>query len=332
MSESEAATQRVDGRRHTEGAPHRVLLVYGARRQVKELAQTLRSVCVEVDISEKLPDLAAARPDLMLVDYDTLPPEDRTRLVREFATLGGKTRLLLLSEDQAKADYVHLFSNRMLTNLIARNEVVDAEELIVTVQKLLRRDIFGIEKYFTWGVQPRFVRINRSSQKDAVLQDAANFSTALGIHPRLVSLFCGVADEFITNAIYNAPVDSNGNSRYAHVSREVDVSLEPGEDIEIKFSCDGRRLGISAADPFGSLTKERILDYLSKCFRKGDDQIDQKAGGAGLGFYQVFESLTQFVVNIHPGQKTEMIGLIDVRGTYKDFVSRNKSFNIFIDD
>ena len=38
------------------------------------------------------------------------------------------------------------------------------------------------------------------------------------------------------------------------------------------------------------------------------------------------------VINLKPGRATEILGLIDVRGTYKDFATRGKSFNVFVDD
>ena len=44
-----------------------------------------------------------------------------------------------------------------------------------------------------------------------------------------------------------------------------------------------------------------------------------------------FDSLNHLVLNIRPGQMTEVIGLIDVRGSYRNFVKRGKSFNIFLD-
>jgi hypothetical protein len=34
-------------------------------------------------------------------------------------------------------------------------------------------------------------------------------------------------------------------------------------------------------------------------------------------------------VNISPGERTEIIGLTDVQGTYRNSLERNKSFNIF---
>ncbi len=315
------------------GELQRVLLVHGQRRQLRDLAQILRSIGIELEMRESILQVPEdGQFEIVLVDYDAVTPEDRGKLLQAYSGLHGRTRLLVLSEKQVREDFVRLFERHTLTNLIARNgEIFDPEELLVTVQKLLRRDIFGIEKYFAWGVQPGKLIVSSSEQKEHVVEEAEKYAKGIGVHPRLVSLFCGVADEFCTNAVYNAPVDKDGNSRFAHYPRHQRVDLAPGEEAAVTFCCDGRRLGLSVVDPFGSLTSERLLDYLSKCFRRGSDQLDQKAGGAGLGFYQIFESVTQFIVNISPGKRTEMIGLIDVRGSYKDFATRNKSFNVFVE-
>jgi hypothetical protein len=100
--------------------------------------------------------------------------------------------------------------------------------------------------------------------------------------------------------------------------------------ITITFCCDGQRLGVSVSDPFGSLRTEDVQGYLAKCFRRGDDQVDQKEGGAGLGIYYVFESLSHFVANIAPRRRTEIIGLIDLSSNFKDFSERSKSLNMFV--
>jgi len=193
---------------------------------------------------------------------------------------------------------------------------------------LLRGNIFGLEKYFPWGLEPRRFYLRTSSQKDEALREAEAYAAEVGIRSRFATLLCTVVDELVSNAIYHAPV---GQGRHAHVRRDQEVTLDQAEAIEVKLVCDGRRLGVSVADPFGTLTRERLLAYLSKCFRKGADQIDEKEGGAGLGLYCVFQSLSHLVVNISPGKQTEVVGLIDVGGSFRDFAARNKSFNVFLD-
>ena len=117
---------------------------------------------------------------------------------------------------------------------------------------------------------------------------------------------------------------------FAHVPRNVHVELYGGEEIDVKLCCDGQKLGVSVTDPFGSLTEERVLGYLAKSFRKGPDQVDKKPGGAGLGLYYVFDALSHFVINIEAGKRTEMIGLIELTTTFRDYALRAKSFNIFV--
>jgi hypothetical protein len=313
------------------GRRKRVLLVDGDKAQLSGMTKVLRPVVAgDVESRDSLGELPEdGECDLVAVNYDGLSPAERDVLIGSFSSFKRQTRLLLISAGQCKRDFDALFGRYALTNLIANNGVVDAEDLIVTVQKILRRDVFGIEKYFIWGVQVISMRLSRSTDKGRLLAEAEEYAKRIGIRSRLVSLFCTVADELVTNAIYNAPRSPDGQSRYSHLPRIDHVALDAGEEIEVKFCCDGRRLGIAAIDPFGSLTQERVLDYLAKCFRKGDDQIDQKPGGAGLGFYYIFEAVSHFVVNLSVGKRTEMIGLIDIRGGYRNFAGSTKSFNIF---
>jgi hypothetical protein len=308
-----------------------VLLVDVDERKLRLLSQILRPMVRGVETRTSLADLSGLEGmDLVIIGYDQLSPPDRDRMLRLVSTRDPRMRLLFWSEGKCQVDFATLFGSRAITNLLASGERFDAAELIVTVNKILSQDIFGIEKYFTWGVHPQVSKFTRSEQKAELIDGAREFATHVGAHPRLVGLYCTVADEFITNAIYNAPVDSARRPRFTHFARTEPVSLSEGEEIELKLCSDGHRLGLSIADPFGSLTTDRVMDYLARSFRKGPDQVEQKPGGAGLGFYYVFESLTQFVINLHPGRRTEMVGLIDIRGTYRDFATHAKSFNVFV--
>lgn len=307
-----------------------MLLVDSDRKHLNWLSRVMRTLVHRAEPRGTLGDLDELDAfDLMAVNYDGLDPSEQKRLLEAFGGGRQTVPLLLFARGRGHEELAPLFEGHAITNLLAKNENVDAEELIVTVQKILRRQIFGIEKYFVWGVETVATTVRTSADKERILGWAEAYAANLEVMPRLVAQYCTVVDEFLTNAVYNAPVDPNGNHRFARASRTTEVRLEPHEAVEIKLCCDGRRLGVSAVDPFGSLSRDLILDYLAKCFRKREDQIDQKAGGAGLGLYLLFDALSQFVVNISPGRRTEMIGLIDVRGSYKDFAGRGKSFNVF---
>jgi len=288
----------------------------------------LRTVSAELEIGDALPPPGAPY-DLALIHYEGLTADARAQLLG--AGPAPSCPLLFISDGDCHRDLPGLLERRLLTNLLGRQNGATPKDLSVTVDKLLKGgDIFGLDKYLTASVEPRSFTIARSTQKEWLLEQAEDYARACDVHPRLVSLYCTVADEFVSNAVYNAPVDEHGNSRYRNVDRCTEVLLAPHEQVHVEFSYDGYRLGISTADPFGSLTRERLLQYLAKCFRRGPDQVDQRTGGAGLGFYCIYQSVTHFTVNIAPSRRTELIGLLDASGTYRDFAGKQKSFNIFM--
>jgi hypothetical protein len=295
----------------------------------------LRRAVGEVAVVESLQQLRSVSDyALVAVVYEALSTEEKTDIVADFSARTGRPTLLLLSEKSLDRDFATLFGSRVLTNVLVLDaEGPDISDLLVTVQKIRHRDIFGLEKYFVWGVEPRHLTLTSSTEKGAALAAINDFAVGIGVPTRLRSLIRTAADEFISNAIYNAPVAEDGTARYARYARQartVPVNLEPHERIEVRFCCDGRRFGLSTTDPFGSLSPDMLQEYLARAMRKGEDQVSESPGGAGLGFYQILGSLSHFVVNIDPGQRTEAIGLIDVSGSYRTFATGGKSFNIFV--
>ncbi|MBA3394367.1 MAG: hypothetical protein H0T89_17100 [Deltaproteobacteria bacterium] len=267
--------------------------------------------------------------DIVVASYDAIAAEHRRAFFDRFDDLRVQGRLVVYLSEFDRPELAILFGERQLMNILARSDALDADELSVTLQKMLRGEIFGVDRYFRAGATTKTLAIHGTSQRDEVFEVARRFATDAGVSSRHTELFCTVVDELVTNALYNAPRDNHGRALYAHFPRTQEVTLQPDEQIDVTMCVDGQRLGIAVADPYGSLTSGTVLQYLAKCFRKGTDQLDQKDGGAGLGLYQVFESVTQFVVNLDLGKQTEIIGLIDFRGRYRDFVVRPKSINIF---
>lgn len=315
-------------------APARVraesALLVGDRAALKDMARIARAALPDVRVVEDLHDEAATGCDLVVVDYDALPSDARDEVFTRFAVQQRDGRLLLYMGGAQRTELATLFARHALTHLLARSGDLDGEELLVTVQKILRRDVFGLEKYFSWGAEQERVTLTRASERFAAIKAAAAFAERKGAQRRFVELFETAADELITNALFNAPTDDDGERCFAHLSRTEEVVLPAGKEVQAVFCTDGRRLGISVQDPFGSLEAETVVAYLGKCFRKGSDQVDDKQGGAGLGLYYLFEMLSQFVVNIRPGERSELIGIIDIRGRYRDFSDRPKSFNVFL--
>lgn len=312
--------------------PDAIALVSGDSPQLGRLSRVLRRAVGEVASVTTLDGIEDFESFAVIaVHYDALSPEEQSELLNNFATRAHRPTLILLSEQTVQRDFAALFSAHALTNmLVIKDSAVDVSDLLVTVQKIRRGEIFGLEKYFVWGVEPRSLRLRDSREKNRALDVISDYATAIGVHSRLRQSIRTVADEFITNAIYNAPVGPAGERLYASRPRTIPVILEPEKEIVVNYCCDGRRFGLSTIDPFGSLTPGQVQEYLARSFRRGDDQVVESTGGAGLGFYQILDALSHFIVNIDPGSRTEMIGLVDVSGSYRTFAESGKSFNIFV--
>jgi hypothetical protein len=310
-----------------------VLLFDPDREHARQISRILRVVVPRIELLTHLDEIAAAPPAaLFVLNYEAVPSCERAAVLDAITRRTGRQRLIACAKEWDRAELADLLGRHCVANLIAQANCDDSDELLVTLQKILRNDIFGIEKYFPWGSHTVTSVFRSSAERMQTLEAVGEFATCAGVIPRLGEQLGMVAEELTTNALYDAPVDAARTSRYAHLSRSEPITLLDDERIELKLCSDGRRVGISVSDPFGSLTRERVLDYLVKAYRMGADQIDEKQGGAGLGLYFAFTSLTHFIVNLHRHKRTEFIGLLDVRGTYKDFANRGKSLNIFVSE
>lgn len=312
--------------------PDAVVMMCGTPSHRTPLARVLRRTLGDAPVAGDLPELLGAGGlPVLAVHPDGLSDVERAALLEQLVSTVRQPLLLVLSHPLSAAEMSTLLASEALQNLVTiHGSGVDAADLLTTLQKLRRNDIFGLDKYFRWGVEPQRTLIHASHQRaDALLQIDA-YAATLGLSSRLRSLIGIVADEFITNALYNAPITPDGVRRFADRSRTVPVELPLKHAIELGFTCDGERFGLSSTDPFGSLTARRVQENLARGLRRGGDQVVEGSGGAGVGLYRILDSVSHFVVNIEPGHRTELIGLLDVRGSYRNLASKGKSLNLFV--
>lgn len=301
----------------------------------RALAATGSEVVSAPDHEGVLTAMDQARWDLMMISYDPPLREDPrwTERLEHFDARYPGAKLVLHSTAPTEANLPLMATRPFLRNIIAKNdEPIEPDELIITAEKLLRQDLFGLGKYLLWGVEPYRVEIRDSRKKLDYLQEVAAYALALGCNERVVELVETVADELVTNAIYNAPRTEDGEPKYARLSRREPVELADDEVGTLEFACDGDYIAVAQIDPFGALTQETVVSYLNRCLVKGPEQLSEASGGAGIGLYRVFQSLSKFVINVEPGHRTEVICLIDLRLTMKRFRQQAKSFHIFIQD
>jgi hypothetical protein len=312
-----------------------ILLHTNDKQRARRLSGHLRAAGNEVVISDSASAardlLAACAVDLAFVDVAAQEPREVVAEARDRAPV------VMLATGGDQKTMIDFVCELEVEHFLARPEDSDdafdslAREVVVTAEKLLRRDLFGIEKYLpSFGMELSSIEVKSAQERDDVVECVADHVAWLGAGSEAKRAVAAVVDELVTNAIYDAPRTSDGAPRYASRDRKEKFSLDPWEYVTVRWGSNGDHIAISVSDWFGALRPEHVRACLRRCLADGD-QIEQKEGGAGLGMYTALSYCTQLVVNIEHGTRTELIALIDLRRGQA--VRRGgRSLHLFCDD
>jgi uncharacterized protein with PIN domain len=198
-----------------------------------------------------------------------------------------------------------------------------AEELLATVQKLLRNDVFGLEKYVAWGAAVRSYTLEDARERDQAVAAIARDVIGVGLPDRISSLVSVIADELIANALYIAPLDDHKRRFRANDARERSRTLRGRDVVTVRWATDARYLAIEVRDRWGTLDPNAVAASLAS----GKASATQAESGMGLAL--AYACCNQLVVDLEPDVMTEMVALLDVR--YKPTeLGRSASFHTFV--
>lgn len=291
------------------------------------LRRTFLAIGSSVEFMDELTETPIDGAAILVMDQ-----ECRKRCDPALIQLVGQGKKIIVLGDSIEDDeVVSLLRDLPMNHVISDVDEPDEAELVVTSVKLLSGDIFGLQKYLSWGAKVFESEIHTYAQKRASLINVAEHARALGARRQVIAKIESVADELLMNALYDAPAIRKGVSRRSRIMKTSDHEL-PGDDAAVlRYACDGRYFGISVQDNYGELHKEAILDHLSRARaeRGRPMQNESETGGAGLGLYFILSSVTRFIANIDPGRRTEVICLFDIRQRGRDADACARSLHIF---
>jgi hypothetical protein len=308
------------------------------RQTQRQISRALRAGGTELRFATSTGELEGVLgerlPDLLIVDCDSqaVSVEDSLEVA------AGSVPVILLSTGPDKAALLNLIRHHDISNLVAKHGAVravypmlDERELLVTCEKVIRRNIFGIEKYIgSWGVVLHEARIQSIAEKAGFLTQFEEFVTDLDCPVPVIPEIVTVADEFIMNAAVHAPRTPDGMPKYENAGLRADLVLQPSEVVEIVYGCDGQRLMLSVTDHFGNLRKATLYNYLARGFGPQQVEVETKPGGAGLGLSFAARSIHQLIFNIHDRVRTEAIAGWYLRvPNAREFSQIAKSLNVF---
>jgi CheY-like chemotaxis protein len=303
-----------------------ILIVHSDRKTQRTVQRILGVTGYRVDVADDLAQairlLAHSKPVLVVFD-GSLPAPALTELVAAAHATGTEACMTLLGGTGAERIPV-ILGLGAVTNLLVHPMPILAEELTITAQKLIRGDLFGVEKYLLWGTELHETTLVRGSQRAELVASLAEHVRNRGQSARVASMAMLVADELLSNAVHNAPVDVAGEHYRKELPRATELELDDKHQVRMRWGCDARYLAIEVTDRFGSLDRDTILAGLAK------NDVRESGGGAGMGIALAYRSCDHLVFNLAPGVRTEIIALIDVRYPPTERAAAS-SYNVFVE-
>jgi hypothetical protein len=181
----------------------------------------------------------------------------------------------------------HLVGTQLLRHTFARGHLKN-------VVQTLEHD--GHTSLLDWvrdTLTGRRVQLHHASSRAERIEKMAAYFEQNGVGARTTQHLRDAAEELLTNAFYDAPVEAGAVSE--PIARQLDVSLPENNACDLVYGCSEDFAILRVRDPFGALSRDRVVQVLNRCAR-GDMQVevDSTRGGAGLGMWRIV-SVASFV-------------------------------------
>jgi hypothetical protein len=288
----------------------------------RTLRRTLGAAGSQVEFHDSVAD--APKDDVALMVIDQVVRKGLTH--EQLEALGRGAGLIVIGDSLENDEVVAAFHGRGVDHLIADGEAADDSELVVTSVKLLSGDIFGLEKYLSWGAKISERDVTGYEEKREAMAVVTAYAKDVGARRPVIAKIESVVDELLMNALYDAPAVANkADGRPG--------TPPPASTAILRWACDGHYFAVSVEDSFGALHKSSILDHLARArLERGRPRAavpGEEGAGAGLGLYFILSSVTRFIANIAPGRRTEVVCLFDLKQSGREAESCARSLHVF---
>jgi len=304
-----------------------ILIVHPDRKTQRTVQRILGITGYRIDIADDLEQalrlLVHAQPVLIVVDGAAVLGDHAAAFFAAAKARSVDACMTLLGGPVVE-HVPKLLGLGAVTNLLVHPMPVLAEALTITAHKLIRRDLFGVEKYLLWGTELHAMTLTRASQRADHVARVGEHVRLLGQSARVASMAMLVSDELLSNAVHNAPVDAAGGAYRRDAARDTEIELDAQHQVHMRWGCDARYLAIEVTDTWGTLDRDTILDALART------DVRESGGGAGMGVALAYRSCDHLVFNLAPGVRTQVIAMIDVRYPASERVPAS-SYNIFVE-
>ena len=311
MAESARSTSAASGNERRRGPDamlrHRILVVSSEANMRRALKRLMTATGAVTEFVPDLSKLPADAPSLLAVDLRSASAPK----LKDLANVFPDVRLLCIVGSQDYAQMVDCLRLPRCGSVITYDDGFEPEDFIITVTKLLHGQVFGLQKYFPWGVTLYNMEISSYEEKARALDVLNAYAELAGARGPVRDRMALVAEELVMNALYHAPVDAHGKHLYDHLPRKELAKMQFDRKVRITCASNGQHFAVAVHDTYGSLDKDTVVKFLAKSTQKNLEP-EQRESGAGLGLVTGLKNASKLVFNLAPGHGTEVIALFDL--------------------
>lgn len=308
--------KRVEKTRKIKAEPHALVITDSARTW--DLVQrTLIAARYRMRLVRKEEDIPTAgqlaRYAVLVVGESALRRWVGPQLEQLRSQLGRPGRVVVVNESDDRDKALATISAHRVEHLVSIDETSDAE-LFATLNKLLLGEYFGIQKYLRWGVAPTSWSLDETRDKQAVLEEIRHIAHEVYCHPRIADLLITAVEEMILIASDDG---SGGQAAYP---------------ITVECATDGRLFAVAVRDEQGRLLHDQLHRGLASALDRGSNDSTAGDRPGDLGLQVMLSCLSHLAVNVEPGRRSEIIGIVDLRKSVREFRQLVPALGVFVAD
>ncbi len=240
-----------------------------------------------------------------------------------------KLRGVLWTAEPLRRSLKFLVETNTINHVLGRRDFDTpprAWEIMMVARRLAGTGAAPLSGFLDWGYSSLDLDVRTTNDRDRAVAQIQEFVAALQLPKRVAEMFGELAHELLMNAMYDAPIDAQGNAKYAG-DRKADIRLADHERPVVRVATDGSRLVLQIRDPFGRLERRHVFDGLARGLAGGE--MDQSHGGAGLGMMVCHNSSSAMFFDVVRGKSTEVTAMFELDMNLRELRTQAKSLHFW---
>lgn len=212
---------------------------------------------------------------------------------------------VLLTREADISNLEMLRHNQAILALLPIRDDQATEDIEKTIAYLDRMDpaknSFVLSNHVV-GFENFQFQVALSEDRWKLIEQLGDYARSKPVFETFPDMVKTIASELLTNAFYNAPQDAQG--RPIQPNRGQGVTIVPPRYVDFSYGDDGSHIWLRVGDPFGTFSRNKLLEHLMSCASRDQLVVRDGIGGAGIGLFMVFRWATQLLFVFEPGRET----------------------------